>query len=73
VIIQIFGDLHADVSAPPPIEIVDGVGAVVVAGDSCPSAQNALATLRRIVPKAILVAIVKDTAFDPALLMEIPV
>jgi hypothetical protein len=69
-----FSNLPADVSPPPPpIEVVDGVEVAVVAGDSCPSAQNALATLRRIVPKAILVAIVKDTAFDPALLMEIPV
>jgi hypothetical protein len=56
--VQIFSDLHTDVSPPPPIEIVDGVDAVVVAGDTCQGAQNAFVTLRRIVPEAIPIAMV---------------
>jgi Icc-related predicted phosphoesterase len=57
-IIQIFSDLHADVSPPPPIEIADGVDLVVVAGDTCQGAHNAFVILRRIVPEAIPIAMV---------------
>ena len=56
--VQIFSDLHTDVSPPPPIEIMDGVDAVVVAGDTCQGAHNALVALRRIVPEAIPIAMV---------------
>jgi Icc-related predicted phosphoesterase len=49
--IQIFNDLHIDVSQPPPITIGAGVDAVVVAGDTAEGAHNAFVALRRIVPE----------------------
>lgn len=81
-IIQIFSDLHADVSPLPPLEIVGGVDAVVVAGDTREGARNAFVSLRQIVPEAIPIAMVmgnphrywdENPAFDPAQVVEIPV
>lgn len=72
-IIQILSDLHAAVSPPPPIEISDGVDAVVVAGDTCQGAVNAFVALRRIAPEAIRIATMKNPVFDPAILVEITV
>lgn len=56
--IQIFSDLHFDVHAIKPITIVDGVDAVVVAGDTCEGALKAFQTLRRIVPETLPVIMV---------------
>lgn len=51
--VQIFSDLHADVSAPRPITIAPAVDAVVVAGDVCEGAERGFAWLRQIVPMQI--------------------
>jgi predicted phosphodiesterase len=51
--IQIFNDLHVDVSQPPPIAIGTDVDAVVVAGDTAEGAKNAFVALRHIVPERI--------------------
>jgi predicted phosphodiesterase len=51
--IQIFSDLHVDVSQPPPIAIGADVDAVVVAGDTAEGADNAFVALRHIVPEQI--------------------
>ena len=56
--IQIFSDLHADVSAPKHIEIALGVDAVVVAGDVCEGAENGFVRLRQIVPMQIPICMV---------------
>jgi hypothetical protein len=49
--IQIFSDLHVDVSRPPPITIGADVDVVVVAGDTVEGAGNAFVALRHIVPE----------------------
>jgi predicted phosphodiesterase len=51
--IQIFSDLHVDVSQPPPITIGADVDVVVVAGDTAEGADNAFVALRHIVPEKI--------------------
>jgi predicted phosphodiesterase len=51
--VQIFSDLHVDVSQPPPITIGSDVDVVVVAGDTAEGAQNAFVALRHIVPEQI--------------------
>jgi Icc-related predicted phosphoesterase len=51
--IQIFSDLHIDISLTKPIIIMDGVEAVVVAGDTCEGALKGFEALRRIVPNVI--------------------
>jgi predicted phosphodiesterase len=51
--IQIFNDLHVDVSQPPPITIGAGVDVVVVAGDTAEGANNAFVALRHIVLERI--------------------
>jgi Icc-related predicted phosphoesterase len=51
--IQIFSDLHVDVSQPPPINIGADVDVVVVAGDTAEGADNAFVALRHIVPEKI--------------------
>jgi predicted phosphodiesterase len=51
--VQIFSDLHVDVSQPPPITIGSDVDVVVVAGDTAEGAQNAFVALRHIVPEKI--------------------
>jgi Icc-related predicted phosphoesterase len=58
VIIQLFSDLHTDVSPPPPIAVLDGVDVVVVAGDTCQGAHKAFVTLRTIIPEAIPIVMV---------------
>jgi len=50
--IQIFSDLHVDVSAPKPIKIADGVDAVICAGDVCEGVDKAFKVLRGFVPEA---------------------
>jgi predicted phosphodiesterase len=51
--IQIFSDLHIDVSQPPPIKIGAEVDVVVVAGDTAEGVHNAFVALRHIVPEQI--------------------
>jgi predicted phosphodiesterase len=51
--IQIFSDLHVDVSPPPPITIGADVDVVVVAGDTAEGAHNSFVALRHIVPERI--------------------
>jgi predicted phosphodiesterase len=51
--IQIFSDLHVDVSQPPPIAIGADVDAVVVAGDTAEGPDKAFIALRHIVPERI--------------------
>ena len=48
--LQVFSDLHADVRPPKYIEVVPGVDAVVVAGDTCEGAERGFALVRQIVP-----------------------
>ena len=50
--VQIFSDLHVDVSAPKPIKIADGIDAVVCAGDVCEGVDKAFRVLRGFVPAA---------------------
>ena len=47
--IQTFGDLHVDVSQPPPIMTGADVDVVVVAGDTGEGAHSAFAALRLVV------------------------
>ena len=47
--IQVFSDLHVDVSPSPPIRIGGDVDLVVVAGDTAQGARNSFVALRRIV------------------------
>ena len=56
--IQIFSDLHVDVSRPPPITIGTDVDVVVVAGDTAEGAGNAFVALRHIVPERIPIVMV---------------
>ena len=56
--IQIFNDLHVDVSRPPPITIGADVNVVVVAGDTAEGAGNAFVALRHIVPERIPIVMV---------------
>ena len=56
--IQIFSDLHLDVAAIKPITIMDGIDAVIVAGDTCEGALKAFEHLRRIVPLSIPILMV---------------
>jgi len=49
--LQVFSDLHVDVSAPKPIKIVDGVDAVICAGDVCEGVNKAFRVLRGLVPE----------------------
>lgn len=56
--IQVFSDLHVDVSPPPPITIGGDVDLVVVAGDTAQGAHNSFVALRRIVPEKIPIAMV---------------
>jgi Icc-related predicted phosphoesterase len=56
--IQIFSDLHVDVSRPPPITIRTDVDVVVVAGDTAEGAGNAFVALRHIVPERIPIVMV---------------
>ena len=56
--IQIFSDLHVDVSQPPPIAIGADVDVVVVAGDTAEGADNAFVALRHIVPERIPIVMV---------------
>jgi Icc-related predicted phosphoesterase len=56
--IQIFSDLHVDVSRPPPITIGTDVDVVVVAGDTAEGAGNAFVALRHIVPEPIPIVMV---------------
>jgi hypothetical protein len=56
--IQIFNDLHVDVSRPPPITIGTDVDVVVVAGDTAEGAGNAFVALRHIVPERIPIVMV---------------
>ena len=51
--VQIFSDLHVDVSTPRPIVIAANVDAVVVAGDICEGAERGFTWLRQIVPMDI--------------------
>jgi len=56
--IQVFSDLHVDVSRPPPITIGAEVDVVVVAGDTAEGAGNAFVALRHIVPERIPIVMV---------------
>jgi Icc-related predicted phosphoesterase len=56
--IQVFSDLHVDVSPPPPITIGGDVDLVVVAGDTAQGAHNSFVALRRIVPEKIPIVMV---------------
>jgi len=56
--LQIFSDLHAYVYAPKAIELLPGIDAVIVAGDTCEGADKAFATLRQIVPSEIPIVMV---------------
>lgn len=56
--IQVFSDLHVDVSSPPPIAIGGDVDLVVVAGDTAQGAHNSFVALRRIVPEKIPIVMV---------------
>jgi Icc-related predicted phosphoesterase len=56
--IQIFSDLHVDVSRSPPITIGADVDVVVVAGDTAEGAGNAFVALRHIVPERTQIAMV---------------
>jgi len=56
--VQILSDLHVDVFPIKPISIVDGVDAVIVAGDVCEGAVEAFAHLRRIVPMPVPILMV---------------
>ena len=47
--IQIFSDLHVDVSSIKPISIMLGVDLVIVAGDTCEGVLRAFDYLRQIV------------------------
>ena len=47
--IQIFSDLHVDVSSIKPISIMLGVDLVIVAGDTCEGVLHAFDYLRQIV------------------------
>jgi Icc-related predicted phosphoesterase len=51
--LQIFSDLHADVSGLPKIEVSPDVDAVIVAGDVYEGAERAFQALRLIVPQQI--------------------
>jgi predicted phosphodiesterase len=51
--IQIFSDIHADVSKTKPIVVGPDVNVVAVAGDIKEGAENSFVTLRTIVPEAI--------------------
>ena len=48
--LQVFSDLHADVSPPKLITLGDDIDAVMIAGDVCEGAENGFAWLRQIVP-----------------------
>jgi hypothetical protein len=69
VIVQIVGDLHADVT-PSSFEIVDGIGSAVVDGDTRQGTQSAFVTRCWTIFEAIPVPLAKNLALDPALLME---
>lgn len=56
--IQIFSDLHLGVAAIKPITVMDGIHAVIVAGDTCEGALRAFEHLRRIVPLSIPIVMV---------------
>jgi Icc-related predicted phosphoesterase len=56
--IQVFSDLHVDVSRRPPITIGAEVDVVVVAGDTAEGAGNAFVALRHIVPERTQIAMV---------------
>ena len=56
--IQTFSDLHVDVYPIKTFPIVDGVEAVVVAGDTCEGALRAFEQLRSIVPMHIPIVMV---------------
>lgn len=56
--VQVFSDLHLDVLPIKPISIVDGIDAVIVAGDVCEGAVEAFGNLRRIVPMPIPILMV---------------
>jgi Icc-related predicted phosphoesterase len=56
--LQLFSDLHCDVSPVKPIAIGEDVDAVVVAGDTCQGARNAFVALRRIVPERVPIVMV---------------
>lgn len=56
--LQIFSDLHADVYAPKVIQLLPGIDAVIVAGDTCEGADKAFVTLRQIVPTEIPIIMV---------------
>lgn len=56
--IQVFSDLHLDVSPIKPIRIMEGVDLVIVAGDVCEGALSAFEHLRRIVPMRIPIVMV---------------
>lgn len=56
--IQIFSDLHCDVSAVKPITIGHGVDVVAVAGDVSQGARNSFVALRQIVPERIPIVFV---------------
>src|ERR1700750_1252657 len=56
--IQIFSDLHLDAAPIKPIKIMDDVGLVIAAGDTCEGALTAFEHLRRIVPLPIPIIMV---------------
>jgi len=56
--VQVFSDLHVDVSPIKPISVAAGIDAVVVAGDTCEGALLAFTHLRRIVPMPIPILMV---------------
>lgn len=56
--LQIFSDLHVDVTAAKPVTIREDVDIVIVAGDTCEGAPRAFEHLRRIVPSAIPIVMV---------------
>lgn len=56
--VQLFSDLHLDVLPIKPISIVEGVDAVIVAGDVREGAVEAFGNLRRIVPMPIPILMV---------------
>lgn len=56
--IQVFSDLHVDVSPAPPVTVGGDVDLVVVAGDTAQGAHNSFVALRRIVPEKIPIVMV---------------
>jgi Icc-related predicted phosphoesterase len=56
--LQIFSDLHIDVMPTRPVAISPEADVVVVAGDVCEGIENAFASLRAMVPRAVPIVFV---------------